>query len=146
MKKIIIKSKRAVRYLFYRHLNIGEQLELNKYLINTNEISLFWNMNKADRHHSYEVFKRTQYITNSKNILILSLLHDIGKSQIDANWLFRILSELNLINTKKSKIYLNHEIIGYEVLVDNNISKEIIKNYKNNLLNQKNKYLDKTDY
>ena len=146
MKDLIRKSIRAIRYLFYRHLDINEQIELVEQLNNSREIKLFWNMNKADRHHSYEVFKRTQYITNSKNILILSLLHDIGKSQIDANWLFRILSELNLINTKKSKIYLNHEIIGYEVLVDNNISKEIIKNYKNNLLNQKNKYLDKTDY
>ena len=146
MKDLIRKSIRAIRYLFYRHLDINEQIEIFQHLNNSKEIKLFWNMNKADRHHSYEVFKRTQKITDEKNILILSLFHDIGKSNIDAGWLFRILSDLNIIRNKKSIAYIEHERIGYEILLNNNVSEELLKNYKENLLLQRNKYLDKTDY
>ena len=146
MRDLFIKSKRAIRYLFYRHLDINEQLEIVQNLNNSKQIKLFWNMSKADRHHSYEVFKRTKKITDKENILILSLFHDIGKSNIDANWLFRILSELNIIRNKKSIAYLDHERIGYEILLNNNVSDKFLKNYKENLLLQKNKYLDKTDY
>ena len=146
MKELTVKSIRAIRYLYYRHLNINEQLEINKYLTKSNELSIFWNMGKADRHHSYEVLKRTQKVTDDMNLLILSLFHDIGKSEIHASWLFRILSELNIINNEKSNKYLNHEKLGYEILIKKNFSDELIKNYNDNLLMQKNKYLDKTDY
>ncbi len=146
MKDLISKSIRAIRYLFYRHLDINEQIEIFQHLNNSKEIKLFWNMNKADRHHSYEVFKRTQKITDKTNILILSLFHDIGKSNIDAGWLFRILSDLSIIRNKKSIAYIDHERIGYEILLNNNVSEELLKNYKENLLLQKNKHLDKTDY
>ena len=40
-------------------------------------------MSKADRHHSYEVFKRTSKDTDDYELLILSLLHDIGKSKTE---------------------------------------------------------------
>ena len=146
MKDLIIKSIRAIRYLFYRHLDINEQIELVQYLNKSKEINLFWNMNKADRHHSFEVFKRTQKITDEKNIITLSLFHDIGKSTIDASWLFRILSSLNFIRNKKSIAYLHHEIIGYKILLNNNVSKTLLENYKKNLLLQRNQYLEKTDY
>ena len=146
MKELITKSIRAIRYLFYRHLDINVQIELVEYLKNSKEIKLFWNMNKADRHHSYEVFQRTKKITDEKDILLLSLFHDIGKSNIDAGWLFRILSELSIIRNQKSIAYLDHERIGYEILLNNNVSDGLLKNYMENLLLQKNKHLDKTDY
>ena len=146
MKELILKVNRAIRYLFYRQLTITEQNEISE-IIDTNDLlSIYWNMSKADRQHSYEVFKRTNKNSNEKDLLVLSLLHDIGKSKIHAGLLFRVLSDLGVIKTKKSEIYLNHEIIGLKILEEKNINDEIINFYKNNLLKQKNIILDKTDY
>ena len=146
MKDFILKVNRTIRYLFYRQLNITEQNEISETLDNNDLLLLYWNMSKADRQHSYEVFKRTKKYSKEKDLLLLSLLHDIGKSKIHAGLLFRVLSDLGIIKTKKSEIYLNHEIIGVEILEEKSINNDIINFYKNNLLKQKNIILDKTDF
>ena len=103
-------------------------------------------MSKADRQHSYEVFKRTSKNSDDYELLILSLFHDIGKSKINASLFFRVFSDLGIINNNKSQIYLDHEVMGLKTLEENKINLSIINYYKNNLLKQKNKILDKTDY
>ncbi len=146
MKELILKVRRTIRYIFYRQLNANEQIEISEYLEDNNLLSLYWNMSKADRQHSYEVFTRTKQNSNEKDLLLLSLLHDIGKSKIHAGLIFRILSDLGVIKTDKSEIYLNHETLGIELLQEKNINENFINYYKNNLLKQKNIILDKTDY
>ena len=146
MKKIYLKVKRTLRFIFYRNLNIDEQLDISEHLVDYNLLTLYWNMSKADRQHSYEVFSRTKKKSKDKDLLLLSLLHDIGKSKIHAGVIFRVLSDLGFISNNKSKNYLNHENIGIELLKDHNISQGIIDYYDNNLIKQKNIILDKTDY
>ena len=146
MKKLYLKVKRTLRFIFYRDLDINEQLDISENLVDDNLLNLYWNMSKADRQHSYEVFKRTKKNSNDRDLLLLSLLHDIGKSKIHAGVIFRVLSDVGLINNNKSKKYLDHENIGVELLKEHNISQDIIDYYTNNLLKQKNIILDKTDY
>ena len=146
MKKLYLKVKRTLRFIFYRNLNINEQLDISYHIVDDNLLNLYWNMSKADRQHSYEVFNRTKEKSEDRDLLLLSLLHDIGKSKIDAGVIFRILSDLGFISNNKSKKYLDHERIGIELLKENNISQDIIDYYNNNLLKQKNIILDKTDY
>ena len=146
MKKLYLKVKRTLRFIFYRDLDINEQLDISENLVDDNLLNLYWNMSKADRQHSYEVFKRTKKNSNDRDLLLLSLLHDIGKSKIHAGVIFRVLSDVGLINNNKSKKYLDHENIGVELLKEHNISQDIIDYYNNNLLKQKNIILDKTDY
>ena len=146
MKKLYLKVKRTLRFIFYRNLNINEQLDISYHIVDDNLLNLYWNMSKADRQHSYEVFNRTKEKSEDSDLLLLSLLHDIGKSKIDAGVIFRILSDLGFISNNKSKKYLDHERIGIELLKENNISQDIIDYYNNNLLKQKNIILDKTDY
>ena len=146
MKKLYLKVKRTLRFIFYRNLNINEQLDISYHIVDDNLLTLYWNMSKADRQHSYEVFKRTKKNSNDRDLLLLSLLHDIGKSKIHAGVIFRVLSDVGLINNNKSKKYLDHENIGVELLKEHNISQDIIDYYTNNLLKQKNIILDKTDY
>ena len=146
MKKLYLKVKRTLRFIFYRDLDINEQLNISENLVDDNLLTLYWNMSKADRQHSYEVFKRTKKNSNDRDLLLLSLLHDIGKSKIHAGVIFRVLSDVGLINNNKSKKYLDHENIGVELLKEHNISQDIIDYYDNNLLKQKNIILDKTDY
>ena len=146
MKKLYLKVKRTLRFIFYRDLDIHEQLDISENLVDDNLLTLYWNMSKADRQHSYEVFKRTKKNSNDRDLLLLSLLHDIGKSKIHAGVIFRVLSDVGLISNNKSKKYLDHENIGLELLKEHNISQGIIDYYTNNLLKQKNIILDKTDY
>lgn len=146
MKKLYLKVKRTLRFIFYRNLNINEQLDISYHIVDDNLLNLYWNMSKADRKHSYEVFNRTKEKSEDSDLLLLSLLHDIGKSKIDAGVIFRILSDLGFISNNKSKNYLDHEHIGIELLKENNVSQDIIDYYDNNLLKQKNIILDKTDY
>ena len=146
MKKLYLKVKRTLRFIFYRNLNINEQLDISNHIVDDNLLNLYWNMSKADRQHSYEVFNRTKEKSEDRDLLLLSLLHDIGKSKIDAGVVFRILSDLGFISNNKSKYYLDHEHIGIELLKENNVSQDIIDYYNNNLLKQKNIILDKTDY
>tara|TARA_X000000368_G_scaffold367120_1_gene314267 strand:- start:5057 stop:5497 length:441 start_codon:yes stop_codon:yes gene_type:complete len=146
MKELILKIKRTIRFFFYRNLNINEQLDISKHLVDKNLLFLYWKMSKADRQHSYEVFIRTKKNSEDEDLLTLSLLHDIGKSKIDAGVLFRVLSDLGIIRNKKSRIYIGHESIGIEILKEHNIDKDFINYYNNNLLKQKNFILDKTDY
>jgi response regulator RpfG family c-di-GMP phosphodiesterase len=146
MKEKIIKIKRTVRYLFYRNLNIKEQIEIADQLVDEKLLYIYWKMSKADRQHSYEVFSRTKIKSDNRQLLLLSLLHDIGKAKINAGLLFRVFSDLGLITNSKSKIYLNHEIVGLEILKKINANENIVEYYNNNLLKHKNIILDKTDY
>jgi hypothetical protein len=56
------------------------------------------------------------------------------------------MTELRLIKSFKSELYLNHEDIGYDLLKNQDFKKDISTFYFNNLLNGKNEVLDTTDY
>ena len=73
------------------------------------------------------------------------MLHDIGKSISEYNWLFRIMAELKLVTNRKAFDYLNHEDIGYTIKRKIN-DPDISKYYFDNLLTEKNEILDKTDF
>tara|TARA_B100001564_G_scaffold139127_1_gene116787 strand:+ start:2437 stop:2877 length:441 start_codon:yes stop_codon:yes gene_type:complete len=146
MNELISKAKRAIRFLFYKDLQIRNQIKISNILNNDELEILFWKMSKADRHHSLEVLNRTEKYTQEEDLLKLSLLHDIGKSISEYSWLFRILSELKIITNRKAFNYLNHEDIGYDLLKDNISDENISKYYFDNLLTAKNEILDKTDF
>jgi hypothetical protein len=146
MKEFLIKARRAVRYLFYKNVSIEDQLMVSKVLDDAELELLFWKLSKADRHHSVEVMYRTMKKTSNDDVLKLALLHDIGKSISEYSWIFRIMTELRLIKSFKSELYLNHEDIGYDLLKNQDFKKDISTFYFNNLLNGKNEVLDTTDY
>tara|TARA_B100000900_G_scaffold161285_1_gene136941 strand:+ start:23 stop:463 length:441 start_codon:yes stop_codon:yes gene_type:complete len=146
MKEFLIKARRAIRYLFYKNVSIQDQLEVSKVLDDSELELLFWKLSKADRHHSVEVMYRTMKKTSNDDVLKLALLHDIGKSISEYSWIFRIMTELRLIKSYKSELYLNHEDIGYDLLKNQDFKKDISTFYFNNLLNDKNEVLDTTDY
>ena len=146
MNEIFLKAKRAIRFLFYKDISIVDQIKISKILDDEQLEQLFWKMSKADRHHSLEVLERTMEYSNNDNLLKLSLLHDIGKSISEYNWLFRIMAELKLVTNRKAFDYLNHEDIGYDLLKENIDDPDISKYYFDNLLTEKNEILDKTDF
>ena len=85
MKEMYLKSIRAIRFLFYRHLNINEQLEIANVLENENYLNLFWKLNQADRQHSFEVLNRTKQFSNEKVVFaksqgVLSRVELVGNS------------------------------------------------------------------
>ena len=84
--------------------------------------------------------------TTNNDILKLALLHDIGKSISEYSWIFRIMTELRILKSFKSELYLNHEDIGYDLLKNQDFKTDISTFYFNNLLNKKNEVLDLTDY
>ena len=59
MKDILIKARRAVRFLFYRDVSIEDQILVSDTLDDTELEILFWKLNKADRHHSIEAVSYT---------------------------------------------------------------------------------------
>jgi hypothetical protein len=146
MNELILKARRAVRFLFYKDLQIMNQIKISN-ILNDNELELlFWKMSKADRHHSFEVLRRTEKYTQDDDLLKLSLFHDIGKSISEYSWLFRIFAELKIITNRKAYNYLNHEDIGYDLLKENISNVNISKYYFDNLLTAKNEILYKTDF
>ena len=54
MKDILIKARRAVRFLFYRDVSIEDQILVSDTLDDAELEILFWKLNKADRHHSID--------------------------------------------------------------------------------------------
>ena len=146
------------RYLFYKHISVEDQLKVKEQFNNDDLTRLFWQLSMQDRHHSIEVLERTINKTLDDEILSLKeleslndlytlcLLHDIGKSAGNFSWLFRIFSELNIVNNQKSKIYLNHERIGLEQMKKLSIDDKVLKYYQKELLENKHFVLDKTDY
>ena len=146
MKEFLIKARRAIRYLFYKNVSIQDQLKVSKVLDDSELELLFWKLLKADRHHSVEVMHRTMKKTTNNDILKLALLHDIGKSISEYSWIFRIMTELRILKSFKSELYLNHEDIGYDLLKNQDFKTDISTFYFNNLLNKKNDVLDITDY
>ena len=146
MNELIMKARRAVRFLFYKDIPVDNQIQISKVLNDVELESLFWKMSKADRHHSLEVLNRTEKHTKNEQLLKLALLHDIGKSVSEYNWLFRIFAELKIVTNRKAYNYLNHEDIGYDLLKQNISNDEISKYYFDNLLTSKNEILDKTDF
>ena len=79
MNELISKAKRAVRFLFYKDLQICNQIKISNTLNNDELEMLFWKMSKADRHHSLEVLNRTEKYTQDENLLKLSLLQFLRK-------------------------------------------------------------------
>ena len=146
MIKIILKARRAIRFLFYKNLQIKNQIKISEILNDEELEALFWKMSKADRHHSLEVLQRTAKYTKEDDLLKLSLIHDIGKSISEYSWLFRIMAELKIITNRKAFDYLNHEDIGYDLLKKNISNDHISKYYFENLLTAKNEILNKTDF
>ena len=146
MSKVFLKAKRAIRFLFYKDIRIVDQIKISRILNDRQLEQLFWKLSKADRHHSLEVLERTIKISNNADLLKLSLLHDIGKSISEYNWLFRIMAELRFITNRKAFNYLNHEDIGYDLLKENVSDRDVSKYYYDNLLTMKNEVLDKTDF
>ena len=146
MIQIYLKSKRAIRFLFYNHLSITDQLTISETLDNQELIKQYWLLNKADRHHSIEVMNRTKNFTEDIDLLKLSLLHDIGKNKAHYSWFLRIFSELKVLSSRKAKNYLDHEAIGLNVLENIDDIQVVIDLYKNDLLNSRHQILDKTDY
>lgn len=146
MNEFLIKARRAIRYLFYKNVSIKDQLMVSKIIDDTELELLFWKLSKADRHHSVEVMYRAMKKTSNNDILKLALLHDIGKSVSEYSWIFRIMTELGLIKSFKSELYLNHEDIGYDLLKNQDFNTDISTFYFDNLLSDKNEVLDTTDY
>ena len=146
MSRVFLKAKRAIRFLFYKDISIEDQIKISRILNDRQLEQLFWKLSKADRHHSLEVLERTIKISNNADLLKLSLLHDIGKSISEYNWLFRIMAELKFITNRKAFNYLNHEDIGYDLLKENVSDRDVSKYYYDNLLTMKNEVLDKTDF
>ena len=146
MIQIYLKSKRAIRFLFYKHLSITDQITISETLDNQELIKQYWLLNKADRHHSIEVMNRTKNFTEDIDLLKLSLLHDIGKNKAHYSWFLRIFSELKVLSSRKAKNYLDHEAIGLNVLENIDDIQVVIDLYKNDLLNSRHQILDKTDY
>ena len=146
MIQIYLKSKRAIRFLFYKHLSITDQLTISETLDNQELIKQYWLLNKADRHHSIEVMNRTKNFTEDIDLLKLSLLHDIGKNKAHYSWFLRIFSELKVLSSRKAKNYLDHEAIGLNVLENIDDIQVVIDIYKNDLLSSRHQILDKTDY
>ena len=146
MIQIYLKSKRAIRFLFYKHLSISDQLTISETLDNKELIKQYWLLNKADRHHSIEVMNRSKNFTEDIDLLKLSLLHDIGKNKAHYSWFLRIFSELKVLSSSKAKNYLDHEAIGLNVLENIDDIQVVIDLYKNDLLNSRHQILDKTDY
>ena len=156
--KLYLKIKRAIRFLFYKHLSVDDQLKVMQQLNDDNLLRLFWQLSMQDRHHSVEVLERTINVTFENELLTikeleslnslftLSLIHDIGKSSSHFSWLFRILSELKIINNDKSRLYRDHEINGLTELEKYSVHEDIIQYYKKELLQNKHFILDKTDY
>jgi len=71
-----------------------------------------------DQRHSVAVWYR--FFAAYKHATIdeqrAALLHDIGKSASDVGWLGRIVATLIGGRTKKLQKYLDHELIGVEML------------------------------
>ena len=126
--------------------SIQDQLEVSHILDDSELELLFWKLSKADRHHSVEVMYRTMKKTSDKEILKLALLHDIGKCISEYSWIFRIMTELGLIKSFKSNLYLNHENIGYDLLKSQDFKTDVSKLYFDKLLNNKNEIMESTDY
>ena len=145
MKDILIKARRAIRFLFYRDVSIKDQILVSNTLDDSELEILFWKLNKADRHHSIEVLQRTMKHTDNSDVLKLALLHDIGKCISEYSWSFRIFTDLGIIKSRKSQNYKNHEDIGFELLKELQ-NEELSKYYFDNLLSNKNEILDKTDF
>ena len=146
MIQVYLKSKRAIRFLFYRHLSITEQLIISDTLIHHKLVNQYWLLNKADRHHSIEVMNRSKKISDDSDLMQLSLLHDIGKNTGHYSWFLRIFAELKIISSIKAKKYLNHELVGLKVLEKIENIELQIELYEKELLQKRHHILEKTDY
>ena len=76
--KVYLKIKRAIRFLFYKHLSVEDQLKVKQQLNEDNIIRLFWQLSMQDRHHSVEVLERTINKTFDKELLTLKELESLN--------------------------------------------------------------------
>ena len=73
MSELILKARRAIRFLFYKDIPIKDQTYISKILNNDELELLFWKMSKADRHHSLEVLNRTYKRTQNEDLLNIKI-------------------------------------------------------------------------
>ncbi len=142
------KATRAIRYIFYKDLSVSEQCYL-KDLLNDKLILLFWRLNKEDRAHSLEVYKRMKKISNDKEMHELALLHDIGKACTDIGWLGRIFADLGINKSNNAKMYKNHEKLGIDLLqkeMGEVQTNPTVENYINNLIKKRHVLIERCDY
>lgn len=152
-------------YWVIESLVIKDNVEfLNKYL-NKSEVNLFMKLTKAERQHSIRVCNMAiEYIRYNKlnlNEYIMckcALLHDIGKSQVKLNTIYKsfiiIMNKitcgkfLKYNGSKRIINYYNHGKIGAELLEninqkDLNIINCVRYHHKDNIddIKEGNKYL-----
>jgi len=76
--KTYLKIKRAIRYLFYKHISVEDQLKVKEQFNNDDLTRLFWQLSMQDRHHSIEVLERTINKTLDDEILSLKELESLN--------------------------------------------------------------------
>jgi len=109
--------RRAVSSLSRARLSTAEIDRVRQVLLPA-EMTLWLLHQPRDQRHSVAVWDR--FVAAYRHATIdeqrAALLHDLGKSASDVGWLGRIVSTLIGGRTKKLQKYLDHEIIGVEML------------------------------
>lgn len=124
-------------------------LEYVKNNLNAKEYKLFLRLSKQEQYHSMKVAKDVEQEClklkiESKELIMIALLHDIGKIYKKLNVFDKSIMVLadkitsgkirNIKHSKKTEVYFNHGIIGYELLKNSGINERalyLIKNHHN---------------
>ena len=133
-----ITSKISERDLEYVKNNLWEK-----------QYQLFLKLSKQEQYHSMKVAKDVekeceQQKIDSKELIMVALLHDIGKIYKRLNVFSKSIMVIsnkitqgkirNIKCSKNIEVYFNHGNIGYELLKNSDISKRslyLIKNHHN---------------
>ena len=126
-----------------------KDLEYVKNNLRKNQYQLFLKLSKQEQYHSMKVAKDVekecmQQKIDSKELIMVALLHDIGKIYKRLNVFSKSIMVIsNKITqgkirkikcSKNIEVYFNHGNIGYELLKNSDISKRalyLIKNHHN---------------
>ena len=85
-------------------------------------------------------------LLRKNELLQLALIHDIGKNISHYSWILRIFAELKILTSSKAKMYVDHELLGLNVLKKIDNIEDLINFYEQDLLKERHQILDKTDY
>jgi len=109
--------RRAVSSLSRAQLGTAELDRVRQVLLPA-EMTLWSLHHPRDQRHSVAVWDRfvAAYTHATIDEQRAALLHDIGKSAFEVGWLGRIVATLIGGRTKKLQKYLDHELIGVEML------------------------------
>lgn len=109
--------RRAVSSLSRAQLGTAEIDRVRQVLLPA-EMTLWLLHQPRDQRHSVAVWDRfvAAYTHATIDEQRAALLHDIGKSAFEVGWLGRIVATLIGGRTKKLQKYLDHELIGVEML------------------------------